>query len=545
MIGTTARILVTLLAVNGDPKPPDSARPDGAPLVQGLGSHHHQIETPSPEAQRYFDQGMVLLFGFNHNEAIRSFERAARLDPQSPMPHWAIAFASGPNINAPMTEEGAKRAMKELEAAQALVSRAPAREQAYVAALVARYSTDPAKSRASLDLAFADAMRELSRAYPSDLDAATLFAEALMDTMPWSYWTPEGQPKTLTREAVGVLESVLERQPDHPGANHFYIHAVEASPNPERGLASAHRLLKLAPAAGHLVHMPAHIFLRLGQYPEASAANERAIAADESYIAQCKVQGFYPATYYSHNIHFLWYSATMEGRRAVALAAARKAAAGIPAEPMPDMPQLAWIKVVPIMALARFGDWEDVLAEPLPPADALYATAITRHARGVAHARKLEAGAAARELAALDAIAADPRIETLEVVQFPGASLIRLARSLLAAELAAARGETEEADRLFQDAVEREGRLGYMEPPFWYYPTRHSFGGYLLRSGRLEQAQTVFEEDLKKNPENGWALFGLLESLRRQGKSDTADAVHERLRAAWRQADFFPTPSSL
>lgn len=513
-----------------------------APLFDDLGDHRHPVTTASKEAQRYFDQGLTLCFAFNHPEAIRSFEEAAKLDPGCAMAYWGIAFAYGANINMPMTDEAVPKAYGALKKAVELAPKASPKEQAYIRALEKRYAETPPKDRAPLDKAFADAMRQVAKSYPDDLDAAVLFAEALMDTMPWSYWTEDGQPKPETVEVLAALERVLQAAPNHPGACHYYVHAVEASPHPEKGLAAAHRLRDLVPGAGHLVHMPSHIYLRVGQYHEASACNERAVAADEAYIAKHNVKTLYAGMYYSHNLHFLSYSTALEGRSADSIRAARKADGVVPDEAAMHMPEGQWVKAAPVLALARFGQWGEVLREPEPACDLAFTTAMWHHARGLALARAGKLDDAAREAAALEKLADGKEVAALETPHFPGASIVRLARAVLAAELAGARGERDTMLRGLEAAVGAQDKLPYMEPPYWYFPLRQRLGAALVEAGRFADAEKVYREDLRRNPENGWSLYGLLRCLRAQGK-DAAD-VDRRFREAWRYADVTLTASS-
>ncbi len=514
-----------------------------APLFDNLGRHHHQVSTESKDAQRYFDQGLTLCFAFNHAEAIRSFEEAARLDPKCAMAHWGIAFAYGANINMPISDEAVPKAYGALQKAQELAPKATENEQAYIQALAKRYADKPQKDRAPLDRAFADAMRDVVKHFPDDLDAATLFAEALMDTMPWNYWTEDGKPKPETDEVLVTLESILKRQPDHPGACHYYIHAVEASPNPERGLAAAHRLRDLIPGAGHLVHMPSHIYLRLGQYHEASLCNERAIAVDQAYIKRYQVKGMYPAMYLAHNVHFLWYSTSMEGRRADSFRAGRQAAAGLTKMDIEHMPMTQWIKATPLAAMVRFGHWDEILREPQPDADWLYVNAMWHFARGMAFVRTRQSEEAQREAAALDKIAQDKPIEGLELPNFPGASLVRIARTVLTAEVAGLKGETDARLRGLEEAIRLQDKIQYMEPPFWYFPIRQLLGLAHMQAGQFVEAEKVYKADLKRNPDNGWSLFGLLQRLRAQGKNEAAADAEKRFRDAWKHADMTLTAS--
>lgn len=539
------RPLVALLALSLCTPGRGRDEPGGgkAPLLEGLGSHTHPVTTTSEAAQRYFDQGLTLCFAFNHPEAIRSFEEATKLDPNCAMAYWGVAFALGTNINMPMVEDAEPKALAALRKASELAAKATPREQAYVAALATRYAEKPPKDRAPLHRAFADAMREVVKKYPDDLDAATLFAEALMDTMPWDYWTADGKPKPETEEVLATLDAVLKRHPDHPGALHYYIHAVEASPNPERGLPAAQRLRDLIPAAGHLVHMPSHIYLRVGNYHEASRCNERAVAADEAYINRYKVKSSYPPMYFSHNIYFLSYSTGLEGRRADSIRAARKAAAVIPDDELEHMPVMQEVKAAPLVALARFGCWDELLREPKPDDCHLYLTAMYHYGRGLAFVRKRQPREAEAEMAALEKLAGDKAVEALETPNFPGVSVIRVARTVLAAEAAGLRGETDARLRGLEEAVGLQDKLPYMEPPYWYFPIRQLHGAALVEVGRLPAAEKVYREDLKRHPENGWSLFGLLQCLRSRGAAEVGE-VQSRLRDAWRHADTTLTASS-
>ncbi len=523
-------------------KPPAETGP--APLLEGLGTHHHPVTTRSKEAQRYFDQGLTLAYAFNHDEAIRSFREAAKLDPECAMAYWGVALAHGMNINAPMAEEAVPKAHEAIQKARALAPKASAKEQAYIAALAERYTAKPQKDRAPLDRAYADQMRLLAKAYPDDLDAATLFAEALMNTMPWDYWTPEGKPKPATEEVLAALESVLQRNPNHPGANHYYIHAVEASPHPERGLAAAHRLGGLVPGAGHLVHMPSHIYLRVGDYHAASRANQKAIAVDEAYLAKYKIGGLYAMIYYPHNIHFLWYSAGMEGRCRDSLEAARKLGRLLAKANHEEMiVMVGWMRSVPLHGLVRFGKWEEVLGQPEPSCDSVLEVAQWHFARGIALARTGRMPEAEKELEALKKIAEDKETDKLELKDIPGASIVRIASTVLSAELAGVKGDAEAQVRLLRDAVRKEDALPYMEPPFWYVPNRHALGAVLLRRGTFAEAEAVYRDDLRKWPNNGWSLFGLLQCLHLQGKDIEAAEVERRFQEAWKFADVTLTAS--
>jgi tetratricopeptide (TPR) repeat protein len=529
-------------SANEQTAPSRIAPSDGrtAPLFDDLGNYRHAITTKSPLAQRYFDQGLTLAYGFNHAEAIRSFKEVARLDPDCAMAYWGVVLALGPNINAPMRDEDVPKAWQALEQAKRLAPKVSAKEQAYIQALAKRYAEQPVADRSALDLAYANAMREVMKRYPDDLDAATLFAEAMMDTMPWNYYTPYRQPKPETVEITTALESVMARNPNHPGANHFYIHAVEASPHPERALPSAYRLREIAPGAGHLVHMPSHIYLQVGRYHDASLANEQAVAADESYIAQCHAQGVYPAGYYPHNKHFLWHTATMEGRSEVSINVAREIAQMYAKHSLIEGERF---KPILILTLARFGHWDEALRQPRPPANHLYETAMWRYARGLALIAKRQLDTAARELSALAEIAESKAGQAIQSPVFPPASLIQISRHALAGELARARSQREEMLRELNLAIQLEDKLPYMEPPYWHHPMRQSLGAALLETGKPAEAERVYREALKRHPANGWSLYGLLESLRAQGKTKEAARVAKRFGEAWKHADITLTAS--
>jgi tetratricopeptide (TPR) repeat protein len=523
---------------------------DLTPLIGNLGSHEHRITTSSELAQRYFNEGLTLTFGFNHAEAVRSFKDAATVDPACAMCHWGVALALGPNINAPMSDEAVPEAYAAIQKAQELAPAASPAEQAYIRALATRYVAAPVADRSELDLAYADAMRALSKQYPDDFDATTLFAEALMDLTPWQYWTKDSQPTTYTHEIIKTLESVLARNPDHPGANHYYIHAVEASDTPERALPSAARLERLAPGAGHLVHMPGHVYWRTGRYLDAARVNETAIAVDEDTIrrgvtgADQGTHSFYALSYYPHNIHFLYAAAQMEGRSQLALTAARKLVSVIPSEAYKAAPALEDFRPMPIFAMVRFGQWGDILAEPQPEAELQYATGIWHWARGLAYLRQGQVDLAEKELAQLNVIAESDAMDELMLASFPPAStLLGIASHVLTGELAAAHGDSVRAIAELEAAVAIQDGLAYIEPPAWFYPVRHSLGAALLEAGRPADAESVYREDLRQYPHNGWALFGLAQSLGDQGKTAEALEVQQRFAEAWQRADVTLTAS--
>jgi tetratricopeptide (TPR) repeat protein len=507
-------------------------------LLDDLGDHHRPITTQSPEAQRYFDQGLVLTYGFNHDLAIRSFREAARLDPDCAMCFWGVALALGPNINAPMGPDAAREAWAALQDARARAPRANAVEQALIQALSTRYAPDPdLADRQALDRAYAEAMRDVHRAHPRDLDVATLVAEALMNLNPWNHWTPGGEPVAETPEIVTTLEAVLARAPDHPGAIHLYIHAVEASPDPARAEAAADRLASLVPASGHLVHMPSHIYLRIGRYDDAIDLNRRAAGADESLFAWCRSQGIYRAAYYPHNIHFIWTAALIEGRSELATLTARRLAAAVPDEMVRALPFVEEFRAVSYVTFARFGRWDALLGEPAPPGDFRYVMGIRHYARALAHLRRGELAQADAERARLEAVAAEPPLEELV---FPGgsaATLLRLGALHLAGERAAAAGDVDTALAAFEEAVALQDGLPYTEPPPFYLPVRQALGAVLLEAGRAAEAEAVYRADLARHPKNGWSLYGLSRSLADQGQAALAAASAEGFRHAWARAD--------
>jgi tetratricopeptide (TPR) repeat protein len=522
-----------------------------APLFDGLGTYHREITTSSPDAQRYFDQGMVLAFGFNHAEAIRSFQAAQRLDPSCAMCVWGEALAIGPNINvtsngqAVMTPEDRVTAYATAQRAVSLMDSATPIEQALIDAQATRYNGDPDTDRAPLDRAYADALAAVVAQYPQDDDAAAMYAEAIMNTMPWNYWADDGQPRPETVGVIETLDTILARSPEHPLALHLYIHAVEASSDPGRAEGAADTLATLVPGSGHLVHMPAHIYWRVGRYNDASEANVRAAAVDEEYIAQCNAQGFYPALYYPHNIHFLWAASSMEGRSAVALEAARKVAANVRMEQIAEFPTVEFFHTIPMLALTQFGRWDDILNEPRPDESLDYSTAIWHYARGTALSNQGDVAAAQVEQAALDALKASTQVTFLDGADYPASALLAIADALLLGEIAQAQGDLTTAIQRFTDAVALQDALPYTEPPFWYYPTRQSLGVSLLRAERFTEAEAVYRRDLEDYPRNGWSLFGLIQSLEAQGRTAEAEAVRAQFNQVWSVADVELTASRL
>lgn len=523
----------------------------GAPLFEGMGQYEMPITTQDSDAQRYFNQGMVLAFAFNHAESIRSFRAAQSLDPTCAMCFWGEALATGPNIN--VTSKGkvimapAERiaAYAALQQAIALQDNVTPREQGYINALANRYNGDVNSDRAPLDLAWADAMGELAAQYPEDMTAASIYAEALMNTMPWNYWSDDGIAKPETSAVIASLDRVLDVEPNHPLALHLYIHALEASNDPGRAEPAADRLANLVPGAGHLVHMPSHIFYRVGRYNDAAIANQRAADVDEAYIAACNAQGFYPALYYPHNVHFLWAASTMQGQSAVSIESARRVVANVRVEQVQAFPTVEFFRTVPLLSLVRFGKWDEILAEPHPHEGFMFAKSIWHYARGVAYAATGEAVLAADELALLLPLKDDVSVRFLDSRDYPGSTLVAIAIDLLQGEIAYRAGDYTAAVASFEDAVAKQDSLPYTEPPFWYYPTRQSLGAALLAGGDAPQAESVFRRDLEQYPHNGWSMFGLIQSLENQGKNDEAGKIRQHFDKAWQFADIELTAAVL
>lgn len=508
---------------------------DTVPLYNNLGSHHIAVSTRAARAQLFFDQGMRLVYGFNHAEAIRAFTEATRLDPSCAMCYWGIALAHGPHVNAGMDSAGGVAAWAAISEAKKHLDHATVREKGYISALADRYAAVPPANRAPLDSAYARAMAALVKQYPNDLDGATLYAESLMDLSPWFYWTPDGKPRPDTPMMLSELERVLAKNPNHPGACHYYIHAVEAV-DPAKALPCAERLAGLMPGAGHMVHMPGHIYIRVGRYVDAIHANEHAVHTDMVYLeGQKPPMGVYPIGYVPHNYHFLAFASTMAGMSAEAIDAAHKLRGTTPAEIARMVPLAEPYVPYVFLALTTFGRWEDVLKEPMPPRDLTYSFGLAQYARGVAYAatgRKPEA------LASLDSL-----LKTRSTIN-PGyatagwstpGTVLEIAEYSLRGEIELRMGSADSAVANFRKAATLEDGLLYIEPPDWYYPVRHSLGAALLKANRPAEAEAVYREDLKRFPSNGWALFGLGQSLEAQGKS--ADSAKAEFTKAWANAD--------
>lgn len=507
----------------------------GARLWGNLGTLHFPISTKSATAQAYFNEALALTYGFNHAEARRSFQAAQGLDPDCAMCFWGEALVLGPNINAPMDPAANEPALAAIARAQAVAAKASPREQALIAALSARYSAEPAADRAKLDEAYAAELEKVAERFPDDLDVATLYAEALMDLSPWNYWADGGKtPKGRTPEIVQTLERVLAANPDHFGAIHYYIHAVEASDRPERAVPFAERLAAQKLGAGHLVHMPSHIFFRLGRYTESLELNRAAVAADEAYLAQTKAEGIYPGGYYPHNIHFLLASAQMAGDGPTAIEAAEKLQATVSEDSARAMPAFVQpIKTAPLYAHAQFSPPEVVLALPAPAEDLPYVKAMWHYARGTAFAAKGDNEAAMAEARAITELRETADFAALVSGGVPAPDSLALARHSVLARVAQADGDLQNAVREFEAAAEIEATLAYMEPPYWYYPVKQSLGAVLLMAGETERAEDVFRSSLATAPNNGWACFGLMQVHKARGEAREVEELQKRLDRTW------------
>ena len=543
MIGFAVAVLLACAAPSSgtestaEPSPPKS-NSDTVPLYTNLGSHQKRISTQVEATQQYFDQGLRLVYGFNHAEAIRSFTRAAELDPTCAMCYWGIALAYGPNVNAPMDSASGVAAYAAAQKALALKSHATAAERAYIEAVAQRYAEVPPTDRARLDTLYSRAMGRVAKTNPNDLDAATLYAESLMDLRPWNYWRPDGTPYPGTNEIVRQLKKVISRNPNHPGACHYYIHAVEAV-NPQAAVPCAERLARLMPGEGHMVHMPAHIYIRVGRWNDAVEANQHAIHTDEEFIEGQHPMGVYPLAYYPHNIHFLAFASTMAGRSAQAIEASNTLTSKVNLDVARQVGMLQEMLPYHALTLTTFGKWDEVLAEPLPPEDIRFSYAMAHYARGVAHAAK---GQWTEAQAALDTVTA---INAATPEGADGKTALSIAVHALSGEIATRRGDLDAGINHFREAAKIEDAGLYFEPPKWYYPIRHSLGAALLKAGRNAEAEKVYREDLRRFPENGWSLFGLAQALRAQEKNTEAAAVEARFHRAWASTDVTLTASRL
>ena len=510
------------------------------PLYDNLGNLGHKVTTASAAAQRYFDQGLRLTFAFNHDEAIASYTQATREDSTCAMCWWGIAYAMGPNINAPMDTAVYRPAYAAIQQAVKLAPKATPYERDMIQAMAQRYGPEPVASRAPLDSAYARAMKTVARKYPNDPEAQTLYAEALMDLTPWNYWDGRGtKPRAGTLETVATLERIIKRYPKHIGACHFYIHIVEASTTPARALPCADMMAEQIPGAGHLVHMPSHIYMRVGHYDRVVNHNHDAVEADQHYVQDRKPTGFYKYTYYPHNWHMLWSGLIQLGRGAEAINASRELVKVVPVDVVNTVPPLEYFFPAPYWTLVRFGKYDEMLAEPAPAASLRYTTGMWHYARGVAMAAQGKAAEAQAELDSVVAITAATPAEAPAGINTQK-TLLSLAERHLAGKLALAKGDTAAAIGALEQAVEHEDKLLYDEPPAWYHPIRQELAGVHLAMGHAGVAETLYREDLVHYPNNGWSLYGLARSLEAQGKSAEAGKVDAQYRKIWDKADTKP-----
>ncbi|MGB3150926.1 MAG: tetratricopeptide repeat protein [Maribacter sp.] len=509
-----------------------------APLFDNLGDLNFPISTKEELAQTFFNQGMKLTYAFNHAEAHRSFMEASRLDPNSAMTYWGQAYALGPNINDPQPLDERKEKYNEaMGNAVRLSSKASKKEQALIEALTHRYSKDLTKDVEDLNMAYMNAMTKVAQQFPKDADVQILFAASVMNTVPWNYWDKDGNPSPNIAEAKAALEKAIAINPENPGGHHYYIHMVEL-PKPDLAVASADKLGGLMPAAGHIVHMPSHIYIRIGRYLDAVKANQAAILADEDYISQCYSQGMYPLGYYPHNIHFLWAASTLLGDSEVAIDAAKKTAEKVPEGELTTLPFLQNFASVPLLAYTRFGKWNEILTTPRPNAEIKHLKLIWHYARGIAFIRKNNAKEAKEELEAIKEMINDPEMENLVAAGFDDSAAIgKVAYEVVAGELASLNDDLPKAIEHLKKAVELEDGLIYTEPAAWYIPTRQNLGAVLLNAREYEEAEKIYREDLEVLRQNGWSLMGLHQSLKAQKKMDEAQTIKEEFDKAWEHAD--------
>jgi tetratricopeptide (TPR) repeat protein len=512
-----------------------SAPSQPATLMAGFGDLHHPVSTRNQQAQQFFDQGLRLIYAFNHDEAARSFQRAAELDPKLAMAYWGIAEAVGPNYNDPASDERFQQAHNAIQKAVALQANASPAERAYIAALAQRFPADPKADRRKAAEDYRDAMREVMRQYPDDPDAATLFAEAGMNLHPWGLWLPDGTPQEGTTEIVAALETVIRHNPNHMGAIHYYIHCVEASQSPERALAGANRLAALAPAAGHLVHMPAHVYIRTGDYQSAVLTNEKAAAADEAYLKASGAQGIYPMMYYSHNLHFIAMCSAMNGNYPEAKKAADQLAAHV-SPYLKEMPPLEGFTTISMAVDVRFHRWDDLLQTKAPDPSMKIATLYYHFARGMALAATGKIGQAEAEYAIVAEAEKNtpPDLVFSPPVDNKAKDIFKIARDVLGAKIALAKKDTATAITLLRAAVAVEDSLKYDEPPDWFFPVRELLGAVLLASGNATGAEIVFRDDLQRHPRNPRSLFGLQQALKAQKRDYDAQFVEVQFQSSWK-----------
>ena len=515
----------------------------GAPLLNGLGSHSFTISSKVEGVQEYFNQGLIMAFAFNHAESIRSFKAAQKLDPNCAICFWGEALALGPNINvtsdgkAIMSPQDRLDAFERTNKAIALIEFASPKEKDFILTLKSRYNGDVNSSRVPLDIAYAEAMEALSSKYSDDTDAASLYAEALMNTMPWNYWAEDGNPKPDTIKVINTIESVLDKDPNHPLAIHLYIHAVEASSNPGRAEEAADRLADLVPGAGHLVHMPSHIYWRVGRYEDASLANIAAAKVDEEYIAQCNAQGFYPALYYPHNVHFLWAASTMEGMSDLSIESAIKVSNYVSPEQIRNIPFLEFFHTIPLLSYVRFAKWDKVFSYERPDDDFKFSNSIFNYALSVAHAANGNILEANRFQSMILNDIESEEVNAMVMAGHPTKSLMKIASLLASGSIDMYSSKYSEAITSFEEAVTIQDTLPYTEPPFWYYPTRQTLGHALLMNNSFEEAALVFEKDLKDYPRNGWSYFGLHLAQNKLNNQEESIEALNKFKEIWGRAD--------
>lgn len=526
--------------------PASQSEPDSEPqaiLFEGFDNYSRTVTTTSERAQQFINQGMQWLYGFNDDEAIRCFREATRLDPDCAFAWWGIAYANGININDPvMSEQELREAWAARQESLTRLDKAAPVERALIEALAKRYSSPPPEDQLELEKAYAEAMAEVWREFPEDPDVGTLYAESLMNLQPWDYWTEAGEPKGRIETIVSVLETVIEMAPKHPGALHYYIHAVEASQTPERAEAAADQLAHLVPGSSHLTHMPSHIYGRLGRYADAADANARAVAADRKYLAKAAEQDYY-GLYISHNLHFLAYAAMMEGRYETALQSARQIETHVPKTFMERYPQVAdgWAAATPHV-LVRFGKWQEILDLDDYPQERPISRTMRHYARSIAYSALGRIDEARTEIEEFNRVAATVPLDW--TIGFnPAHAVFPLARKMMHGELAFREGDHDKAFRLLREAAGLEDRLLYDEPPSWLQPVRHALGALLIASGNYAEAETVYVADLKRNPNNGWALLGLEKARRALGKTESLDQLVRQRAKSWARADVTPTSS--
>jgi len=506
-----------------------------ATLMSGVGNVHHPVSTSNPEAQKFFDQGLCLIYDFNHDEAARSFQRAAELDPRLAIAYWGVAEAVGPNYNDPASDDRFKQAHQAIQKAVDLSANASPSEQAYIQAMAKRFPADPKADLRKAAEDYHDAMREVSKKFPDDLDAATLFAESGMNLHPWGLWHVDGTPEAGTEEIVATLESVVRRDPNHLGAIHYYIHATEASANPERALAGANRLAALAPAAGHIVHMPAHVYIRTGDYEAAVKTNEEAAAVDRAYIQASGAQGIYSMMYYSHNLQFIAMCASMNGNYAEAEKNAGLLVANVGPH-VKDMPPLEGFMTIPMAVDIRFHKWNEILAMPQPDPALKVTTGFWHFARGMALAGtgKLSEAEAEYKIVSEAEQSTPPDMVFAMPINNKAKDIMKISENVLGAKIATARRDYAQAASLLTAAVAIQDTLKYGEPPDWFFPVRESLGGVLLINGDAAGAEKVFRADLDRNPRNPRSLFGLQEALKAQNRNYDAGFVESEFRDSWK-----------